>query len=368
MSMQMQTVDLGRRCQGCLLGGAIGDALGYSVEFFSINAIRLKYGPNGIQSLVLTETDRSAQISDDTQMTLFTANALLMTNGDYSQIEKCLNIAYQRWLYTQEGRCREGWERYLEPQPMEPYPFIMDNSGKSAIFARRAPGGTCLGALQTGKPVLMSKGSGGVMRVAPIGLLFYNEPERARDVAILAAGITHGHPTGKEAAGALAYIIAYVTQGVPLVEAVKKYLSVYSRSEVGDALEEALYLYRRFPKIKTMQEFDWARAAEVVSDLGEGWIAEEALAIAVFCALIGSRVNKRTAIAMAVNHGGDSDTTGAICGNIVGAMGDGAAGLPTVWKDRVELVKYLRLYAYGLCNMALGRKRKADGSGWTNDK
>ena len=62
--------------KGCLLGGAAGDALGYAVEFLDEPGIVKKYGKNGITSYDLS--DGKALISDDTQMTLFTANGMLL--------------------------------------------------------------------------------------------------------------------------------------------------------------------------------------------------------------------------------------------------------------------------------------------------
>src|SRR5699024_5165813 len=68
--------DMLGRFQGCLLGGAVGDALGYPVEFLSERAIFLKYGPGGIRTLAQAcKPNHPASISDDTQMTLFAANA-----------------------------------------------------------------------------------------------------------------------------------------------------------------------------------------------------------------------------------------------------------------------------------------------------
>ena len=75
--------------RGSLIGGAAGDALGYAVEFDSYHRIIDKYGEQGITEYELT--NGIAQISDDTQMTLFTANGMLM--GLTSQIscqEQCL--------------------------------------------------------------------------------------------------------------------------------------------------------------------------------------------------------------------------------------------------------------------------------------
>lgn len=94
------------RYQGCLLGGAVGDALGYPVEFDTRNAILSAYGPQGITDYVLS--DGIAQISDDTQMTLFTANALLFSDtrrrigAPGGTVEEATTACYRDWLRTQQ--------------------------------------------------------------------------------------------------------------------------------------------------------------------------------------------------------------------------------------------------------------------------
>ena len=65
------------RFRGCLIGGGVGDALGYPVEFMRLSAIKSTYGTDGVQDLILERESGKAQISDDTQMTLFTASGLL---------------------------------------------------------------------------------------------------------------------------------------------------------------------------------------------------------------------------------------------------------------------------------------------------
>lgn len=62
--------------RGCIIGGAVGDALGFAVEFMQDETIFQKYGESGITEYELI--NGVAQISDDTQMTLFTANGLLL--------------------------------------------------------------------------------------------------------------------------------------------------------------------------------------------------------------------------------------------------------------------------------------------------
>jgi len=69
--------------------------------------------------------------------------------------------------------------------------------------------------------------------------------------------------------------------------------------------------------------------------LGEGWVGEEALAIAVYCSL-RHRDDFRKAIIAAVNHSGDSDSTGAIAGNILGAY-LGLSSIPEKWVKKLEI-------------------------------
>ena len=141
--------------QGCLVGGAIGDALGYAVEFYDEDGIFNTYGKPGITQYDLVGD--IAEISDDTQMTLFTAVGLLMGEDYISQINEC----YLDWLSTQMKNKREN-----------PYCWLHD---VKELHSPRAPGGTCLNALMSGgngtmeDPINDSKGCGGVMRVAPIG-------------------------------------------------------------------------------------------------------------------------------------------------------------------------------------------------------
>lgn len=70
-----------------------------------------------------------------------------------------------------------------------------------------------------------------------------------------------------------------------------------------------------------------------VESIGQGWIAEESLAIAIYCAL--AEPDPRQALLLAVNHSGDSDSTGAICGNLLGTW-HVVEALPSDWSDAVE--------------------------------
>jgi ADP-ribosyl-[dinitrogen reductase] hydrolase len=290
------------RYRGCLLGGAAGDALGAGIEFLSLAEIRRRHGPAGITGYV-PAYGRTGAITDDTQMTLFTAEGLLRDQQrPASERDPAVELwrAYRRWLVTQAadpanaGR-PDGWlisQRFLHHE--------------------RAPGNTCLSVLDAGhpgsisRPANDSKGCGGVMRVAAAGLAAADP----FSVGCQAAALTHGHPSGYLAAGALALMIGELAAGRELPLAVAEAISVLRQVTGGDEVAAALTAAVHAAESGPL-------AADAISLLGEGWVAEEALAIATHCALTAS--DFRSGVLLAVNHGGDSDSTGAICGNLLGA-------------------------------------------------
>lgn len=317
------------RFEGCLIGGAVGDALGWPVEFLSYDEIIEKYGENGITGFILKGCSK-AEISDDTQMTIFTAEGLLRAfvrgkERGICHIPSVVHKAYQRWLITQGENINveninNGWLIELKE-----------------LYHRRAPGGTCISAIRSGimgtieQPINNSKGCGGVMRVAPVGLVMDKDQAFQKGVEI--AAITHGHPSGYLAAGVLAKIINCIIEEQDLIDAITasmEELKTYKgHEECLKALENAVRLAEKGNP-----------SVENVSKLGEGWIAEEALAIAVYCSLV-YKDDFRKAVLLAVNHSGDSDSTGAITGNILGTY-LGIQGIPEEWTYRVELSAELR--------------------------
>jgi ADP-ribosylglycohydrolase len=314
------------RIRGCLLGGAIGDALGGPIEFENSTSIAASH-PEGVRTFVAGSAGwPPGTITDDTQMTLFTVEGLIRagvrTDRGLGFTVAVVHHAYDRWLDTQTLNApngeRDGWLQ-----------------AEQWLYARRAPGTTCLNALtaaRKGNPTIPqfgtqavndSKGCGGVMRVAPFGLLpaKWFDTEWVFNAAADAAGYTHGHPTGKLASGALAAIIHQLCTGADLEAALDTTAAMLAQRPDHEETSTALSAARQAATGSNHRP-------ATVEQLGGGWVAEEALAIAVYAALAYPAPEQfLDALALAVTHSGDSDSTGAICGNLLGAL-HGETALP----------------------------------------
>lgn len=318
------------KIRGSLFAGGVGDAFGYPVEFMSSSSIFAAYGENGITKYELS--GKNAIISDDTQMTLFTACGLLnditkqKLNGSSADPTKAVYECYLDWFKTQYG-----------------YPILKKHAWISNIpelRVARAPGNTCLNALASGKcgtienPLNRSKGCGGIMRIAPAALSF----EDSRQAMIAAAeesAITHGHEMGYIPSAAVAYIInrlVYGEKNVPFETLVRESMSevtaIFGKKSVGEYLP---MIVDKALAYAPNGESDVLN----IEDIGGGWTGDDAFAVAVYCVLrYGSDFDK--VMISSVNHSGDSDSTGAIAGNIVGAM-IGYDSIPEKWKSELEL-------------------------------
>lgn len=326
---------------GCMLGGAVGDALGAPVEFLAMRELRKRYGEHGIADYGEC-FGRKGAITDDTQMTLFTAEGLLRAEcrvhyrGIGPAFRPVVYHAYQRWLHSQgvvspDDFCRGKEDGWLINIP--------------ELHQRRAPGSTCLSALQEGawntvkSPLNNSKGCGGVMRVAPVGLYAeakFPYPDReisAHEIFDLGcdlASITHFHPSGFLPAGCLAIIISDIISGNSLMNSIKNAISILKERPGNEETLEALNYALQMSGDKKIQP-----GPETINKIGEGWVAEEALAISCYCALVAGN-NFARGVRLAVNHDGDSDSTGAITGNILGAL-LGIGAIPKQWIEGLEL-------------------------------
>ena len=343
------------RVLGCIVGGAVGDALGYPVEFKNWESISGRYGDRGI-TRYKTDDRGLALISDDTQMSLFTAAGVLlgMTRGAMRGImgrpDSYCRYTYIDWLHTQVWPSRKEGERVDS--------WLMNVPG---LYSCRYPGNTCLSALRSieSDPRKQAEndscGCGGVMRTAPIAIYCqlhsYAQENFALcdDVAAGAARITHLHPLGFMPSAVLNDVLMQILAGNingadGLAEAVKtacdRLPAVLSGEDQKKTYGELWPKYVARQQEILRQALDLAATDipdhSAIESIGGGWTGHEALAIAVYSA-VKHADSFEDAIISSVNHSGDSDSTGAVCGNIVGML-HGRSSIPSYYIDRLELL------------------------------
>ena len=350
--------------RGCIFGGAVGDALGYPVEFLSEKKIFAKYGSHGITSYEKDHKTGKALISDDTQMTLFTANGLLVgdTRGALRGVQgwprHYVADAYREWLLTQEWSIQEVTrdDRFTDSSR---HSWLLE---VPELYARRAPGITCLSELekeQAGKSYddyvkakrNNSKGCGGIMRVAPIAVDYQTDIKKLDMEGAQLAAITHGHSLGYMPAAVLVHIINRIVfppkdRNMSLKEIIQEARDTMHQVFAGDPYLPILteIIDRAVMLAESGSEDD----LENIHQLGEGWVAEETLGISLYCALKYQN-DFSAGIIAAVNHNGDSDSTGAVTGNILGAL-LGYEAIEEKWKKDLELSDVILEMADDLCH------------------
>jgi ADP-ribosylglycohydrolase len=319
----VSNLSLEDRFEGCFLGLAIGDALGYPTEFLSFAEIQQRFGQEGILDL----RGNPALHSDDTQLSMAIAKALLEA-GD-QEIEDFAAVFSRELL---------AWFRSPEND--------------------RAPGNTTVRAcqnLETGTPwgqsgILQSKGCGANMRVAPVGLYFFDRPSQLRLFSRASALVTHAHPTALVAAEVTAFCVSWAVQGVLPAEYLDR-IAVLERSSLdsweprfGNIWERAQFnspteylkegWYQLLAGLQKVPRAVSENPPDICSLVGGGWVAEEALACALACVLICPG-DYSAAVRKGANNSGDSDSIASITGAISGALLGGEA-IPKDWKKRVE--------------------------------
>ncbi len=295
------------RYTGCLVGLAVGDALGAPVEFETLAQIKSSFGPEGITDFEPWDEFAAGSYTDDTQMSLAAAQGLLDAYREHRatgrwDVRKPVYREYQKWRNSQSN-------------PLN----------------RKSPGLTCLLALKSERmgtiedPLNDSKGCGGVMRTAPAGLVF--KPGHAFRAGAEFAAMTHGHPSGYLPAGFLSEIVSRMVSGEGLGRAVARAVPVLKAYR---GHEETLARIRLALKLYTSTK----PSRDLIKKMGEGWTGDEALAISLFCALRNRR-DFRAGVLDAVNQEGDSDSTGSITGAILGTA-LGLEGIPEDWASRLQ--------------------------------
>ncbi|MDR1571305.1 MAG: ADP-ribosylglycohydrolase family protein [Clostridiales Family XIII bacterium] len=304
--------------RGCLIGGAASDARAYGTRSGGLNLI-----------------------SDNTQMASFTLDGLVWAadrakrKGVYAYIP-CLFYSYQKWHYTQTGNLAD-----------DAYSFILDGEilRWEELYARRGQGTTSLTALAGSinnrygtmqNRINSSKGCGGVMRSAPIGMYFCRDAKAAFRIGCEAAALTHGHIDAMLPAGCFAFMISGILQGGGIRETA---LAALDEMKAWPGHERCLDM-----ALKAMRLADsgaWAGSA--MRELGEGLTGDELIALALYCALSFDG-DMEALIDTVSGYDGNSYSLSTVCGSIVGAY-MGCSGIPYKWIKDLELLELLVLGA-----------------------
>jgi ADP-ribosylglycohydrolase len=319
------------------------------VEFLGWTEICRRFGPGGVTGPV-----RPAAFSDDTQMTLFTVEGLIRARVRGRSKGIChppsvVRHAYLRWLHTQGVPWAQAGAEFAGPGG--PDGWLV---GRPVLHRRMAPGSTCLASLAdgghgtVGEPANNSRGCGAVMRAAPVGF-FCGTAAEAWGTGCEIAAITHGHPDGIYPAGILAATVRLLADGLPLASALLEAAAFApSASSTTLALRSAIELAAGgLPDPDALNQ-----------RLGAGWLGDEALAIAA-CCVLATPAPAATLLA-AVNHSGDSDSTGSIAGNLLGAA-SGPSAIPSDWLDALEGREVVQQVADDAATELLDPPRDDDG-------
>lgn len=334
-------MDAKERYIGCVIGGAVGDSMGFAVEGLSDFEIEDCFSEDGITEPYVDEETGKTLISDDTQMTLFTMDGMMWAHirfnsrGIGSYEASGVWQSYARWYYTQTNLVLDDYIMHKH----EHEPVALSSIGVKTIleyeelYSNRNPSEESLVALESRQmgtmefPLNSFKDASCLTRVAPVGLFLHDKPEAAFAVAARLAAITHGNPTGYLAAGAYAFMVAEILNGKDMDVAVRNALlelKQYSYiDEVNDVLDYALHL--------SECQDDWKQCVVMI---GEGNSAEEVLAMAVYCVLKAESYEE--AVRMGANCKGQSSSIAFVCGSLSGAL-VGAGKIPEGWQQHLEL-------------------------------
>ncbi|MFW9921328.1 MAG: ADP-ribosylglycohydrolase family protein [Candidatus Thorarchaeota archaeon] len=289
------------RYEGCMLGLAIGDAIGAATEFLTFDEIRVRWPPNGVESYNPFRGLRPGSYTDDTELSIAVALGLLHAKD-------------------------HGTRLIMESMTNE---FItwMANTNSS-----RSPGNTCMMGVQHLKSGVDwsesgmndSKGCGTAMRAAPIGLAYHHALDALTSISSRISKMTHGHPCATAGSFATAFLVARSLDGSTTSNLLDELIS--RSSFISDEFSNHMK--------KIQDALSTGNSKSAFEILGQGWVAEEAVAGAVY-ANIKHPDSFRDCILEAANSGGDTDSKACIAGAIAGTR-LGRDAIPNGWIEGIE--------------------------------
>lgn len=321
--------------RGCLLGLAVGDAMGYPVDKKSWTEICEDYGPNGLLGYDLV--NGTADITSYTQLAAFACNGLLLgtTRRKPEQFSKFLALSLREWARSQQFRgATERTFCWLAQVPQMRRRHCMDTRILDALAREQ------LGTPE--RPIFRSDTPAMLTAAVAVGLMYDPEQLPPSQVGLLAAetvAFTHGEPESFLSGAVLAYAVAGILQE-PEKPLIAQFLAAVQ------AVQDQFGA--QFPQVKTVadgvsQAIRYSRDPELtplaaMSMLGCS-TAVECLAGAVYASVIHP-ANFDEGMIAAVNHSGRSAAVGAVTGAILGAR-LGAEALPEFYLESLEPIEIL---------------------------
>lgn len=335
---------------GGLLGEAVGDAFGYFLNRLSMQEIVEERDTFSIvpylevasaatlESAVLEDLDDTI-VSEQTQLLLFTMEGMMIGNqrerrrGATNLISVCF-FSYQRWLYTQGfSLADKEYEWVLDEQRMEfSSPLFMSD----VLFHDRTISDSCskifsmihnqdYGTIE--QPINDDTGCGSLARVIPVGFYYYDDAKKAFRVASEIAAISHGNPKSYLGAGFLASIISNLCQGKTIPASIDYASSIMNGCSGATSIQEAVDKAKKFAMTPL-------NAEEIIHTFGEGYVVEEAIAIALY-ACLSYQKDYVKAICLSMNYHGNTVVTGAVAGAIMGTY-LGQDVIPATWYESID--------------------------------
>jgi len=293
------------RAIGALVGLAVGDAIGTTLEFTSRDSRERVRGMEGGGPFRL----KPGEWTDDSSMALALADSLLACDGID---ERDLMTRFVSWwkdgAYSSTGSC-----------------FDIGMTVRAALQRYLDSGNPIAGATDP-----MSAGNGSLMRLSPVGIRFWNDEKLRREAAARQSRTTHGAPEAVDACVGYADVLADAIAGHP-------------KSEVlADRPGEWAGL------IGKIFAGSWrGKARETVKS--SGYVADS-LEAALWC--VGRTGTFSQAVLLAANLGGDADTIAAITGQLAGAL-YGANAIPAKWRHELASVERIEAAASRLFQFSL---------------
>ena len=301
----METIE---RFRGCLLGLAVGDAVGTTVEFKSRGSFKPVTDMVGGGAFRL----KPGQWTDDTSMALCLASSLVERREFdlEDQIRRYCNW-FERGYLSSTGKC-----------------FDIGNATRQALIRYHKTGNPLAGSADP-----QSAGNGSLMRLAPVPMFFFGDHDKVVHFSGESSRTTHG--------------------ATECIDACRLFGNMLARALDGASKQDILFARSVEVSSSAIQAIARGDYCEKQADAiqGEGYVVKS-LEAALWCFFKTDSYGR--AILAATNLGDDADTTAAICGQIAGAY-YGESGIPARWLERLTMrneISSLADQLYGLATKA----------------